>query len=236
MWAKGARVSVNMLKKKSSVEDFDVVQDVLDKEGAEKRSDSVRGHSLCVFTEFLEKNDPGLKASKSGHFAGLQRVPDPNSGTALWTTLTDPQEIKKALEARTSERKAEELGDGKIDDKTAEPRDGNDYIQEQAAGSLVRQMAVDKAANKGVPEGAPGWISEAAVRLHDGNSAAAWKVKAEEAETARAEAEERFQAEAAKNKANASKNNEPGTEASAARRSALITADGDHSCVICNLQ
>ena len=106
-WAKGARDSVDLLKKKSSVEDFDVVQDVLDKEGAEKKSDSVRGHSLRIFTDFLNENDPGLKANKSGHFAGLQRVPDPNSGTALWTTLADPQEIKKALDARASERAAE---------------------------------------------------------------------------------------------------------------------------------
>ena len=107
-WVGGVRESVDMLKKKSSVEDFDVVQDVLDKEGAEKKSDSVRGHSLRVFTDFLNENDPGLKAKKSGHFAGLQRVPDPNSGTALWTTLTNPQEIMEALEARTSERKVED--------------------------------------------------------------------------------------------------------------------------------
>merc|ERR1740124_1312446 len=108
-WTEGVRESVDLLKKKSSVEDFGVVQDVLDKEGAKKESDSVRGQSLRVFTDFLNENDPGLKANKSGHFAGLQRVPDPNSGAALWTTLTDPQEIKKALKARTSERKAEEL-------------------------------------------------------------------------------------------------------------------------------
>merc|ERR1740124_2151387 len=108
-WTEGVRESVDLLKKKSSVEDFGVVQDVLDKEGAKKESDSVRGQSLRVFTDFLNENDPGLKANKSGHFAGLQRVPDPNSGAALWTKLTNPQEIKKALGARTNERKAEEL-------------------------------------------------------------------------------------------------------------------------------
>ena len=197
----GVRDSVDMLKKKSSVEDFDVVQDVVDKKGAKKESDSVRGRSLREFVDFLNANDPGLKAKKSGHFAGLQRVPDPNSGTALWTTLTDPQEIKKALEARTSERKAEELGDGKNDDKAAEPRDGNGYIQDQAAGSLVRQTTVGEAENKGVPEGAPRWISEAAVRLQDGDLAAAWKAKAEEAMAKAEEAEVRLQAEESKNKA-----------------------------------
>ena len=171
----GVRESVDMLKKKSSVEDFGVVQDVVDKEGAEKESDSVRGRSLREFDDFLNKNDPGLKEGKSGHFAGLQRVPDPNSGTALWTTLTDPQEIKSALEKRASERKAEELGDGKNDhDKAAELRD-------------------DKRA--------PGWISEAAVRLQDDDLAAAWKAKAEEAMTKAEEAEVRFRAEESKNKA-----------------------------------
>ena len=88
-------------------------------------------------------------------------------------------------------------------------------------------------------------IGGCGVRLQDGNSAAAWKAKAEEAEAkkakaeaARAEAEVQFQAELAeaKNKANATKNTNPGIEASAVRRSALITADGDHSCVICNVQ
>jgi len=129
-WAKGARESVDMLKQKSSVEGFDVVQNVLDKEGADKESDSVRGHSLREFVDFLNANDPGLKAGKSGHFAGLQRVPDPNSGTALWTTLTNTQEIKEALEARTSEREVE-------------ARNGDTYIQraEVAEVALVNAEA-----------------------------------------------------------------------------------------------
>ena len=87
----------------------------------------MRGHSLRVFTDFMEKYDPGLKEGKSGHFAGLQRIGDPNDGTALWTTLTDPQEIKSALEARTREREAE-------------AHDGNKYFQ-RAVESLARQTA-----------------------------------------------------------------------------------------------
>ena len=143
-WAKGARESVDMLKQKSSVEGFDVVQNVVDKEGGEKKSDSVRGHSLRVFTDFMEKNDPGLKAGKSGHFAGLQRVPDPNSGTALWTTLTDPQQINEALEARTSERKEEEAkAEGRggrrrsrtSDRKAEELDDGTKGIEGQVPGA-----------------------------------------------------------------------------------------------------
>ena len=129
-WANGARESVELLKQESSVAQFGVVHDEVmagHEEGSEE-SKSVRGHSLRVFTDFLEKNDPGLKEGKSGHFAGLQRIGDPNDGTALWTTLSEPQEIKSALEARTREREAE-------------ARDGNKYIQEQAAEHLARQTA-----------------------------------------------------------------------------------------------
>ena len=67
----------------------------------------------------------------------MQRVPDPNSGTALWTMLTDPKDIEKALKARTSERKAEELAGG------------NTYTQEQlVAGGLSRKGEDEKAAEQ----------------------------------------------------------------------------------------
>ena len=112
-------------------------------DGSEE-SKSVRGHPLRVFTDFLQKNDPGLKADKSGDFAGLQRIGDPNDGTALWTTLTDPQEIKSALEARTREREAE-------------LRAGNKYMQAQAAEDLARQTTTVREDKKAaVPEVAPG--------------------------------------------------------------------------------
>ena len=133
----GVRESVDMLKKKSSVEDFDAVQKVVDKDGVEKESDSLRGHSLREFTDFLNANDPGLKAGKSGHFAGLQRVPDPNSGTALWTTLTGPEQIKSALEERARDRKAEE--EGKEESGT------NDQQQSDSAEPPVAKMAVTAA-------------------------------------------------------------------------------------------
>ena len=104
-------------------------------EGGEE-SRSVRGHSLRVFTDFLKENDPGLKEGKSGHFAGLQRIGDPNDGAAIWTTLTSQQEINDALEARSIEQKAELLA-------------GNKYIQEQAAERLAHQTA-GAAEKKGV--------------------------------------------------------------------------------------
>ena len=84
-----------------------------------------------------------LKAGKSGDFAGLRRIGDPNDGTALWTTLTDPQEIKSALEARTREREAE-------------LRAGNKYMQAQAAEDLARQTTTVREDKKAaVPEVAP---------------------------------------------------------------------------------
>ena len=52
-----------------------------------------------------------------------------------------------------------------------------------------------------MPEGAPGWISKAVVRLQDGDSAAAWEAKAEEAMAKAQEAEVRFWAEESNNKA-----------------------------------
>ena len=146
-WATGARESVELLKQESSVAQFGVVHEEA-MEGSEE-SKSVRGHSLRVFTDFLQKNDPGLKAGKSGDFAGLQRIGDPNDGTALWTTLTDPQEIKSALEARGREREAE-------------LRAGNKYIQEQAAGGLVWPTIVREEEKAAVPEVAPRAKAEAA--------------------------------------------------------------------------
>ena len=75
--------------------------------GGSGESKSVRGHSLRVFVDFLKANDPGLKQNNSGHFAGLQRIGDPNDGTALWTMLSDAQQIKNAIEKRAIDREAE---------------------------------------------------------------------------------------------------------------------------------
>jgi len=68
----------------------------------------VRGSSLREFVNFLNENDPGLKDGKQGTFAGLQRLGDPEDGTAIWTTLTDPAEVKAAIEARAKERRGEQ--------------------------------------------------------------------------------------------------------------------------------
>merc|ERR1719469_1584127 len=66
-WSKGAQESVNILKKKSSVEDYDAVQEVVDSNC--KKSDSLRGASLRKFKDFMNAHDPGLKEKRSGDFA-----------------------------------------------------------------------------------------------------------------------------------------------------------------------
>eukprot|EP00984_Skeletonema_dohrnii_P008410 scaffold3085_cov91-Skeletonema_dohrnii-CCMP3373.AAC.3 len=106
-WAKGAQESVELLKKESSVEEFDVVHEEV--EGGTEEKKSVRGASLRDFVDFLKTNDPGLKEGKNGHFAGLQRIGDPEDGTALWTALTDRADIENALKERTKQRKEEQL-------------------------------------------------------------------------------------------------------------------------------
>jgi serine/threonine protein kinase/ankyrin repeat protein len=106
-WSKGAQESIELLKQESSVEDFGVVHAEV-KEGTEEEK-SVRGASLREFVDFMTKNDPGLSTNKSGHFAGLKRIGDPEDGTALWTKLTDPVDIENALKKRASQREEEQL-------------------------------------------------------------------------------------------------------------------------------
>eukprot|EP00588_Corethron_pennatum_P035410 CAMPEP_0194348274 /NCGR_PEP_ID=MMETSP0171-20130528/106445_1 /TAXON_ID=218684 /ORGANISM="Corethron pennatum, Strain L29A3" /LENGTH=1321 /DNA_ID=CAMNT_0039115603 /DNA_START=354 /DNA_END=4320 /DNA_ORIENTATION=- len=105
-WSKGAQESVNILKKKSSVEEYGSVQKVVDSDS--KKSESLRGKSLRVFKDFMKEHDPGLKASKEGDFAGLRRIGNPSEGTALWTTLTDINAINTAIEKRKLQREEED--------------------------------------------------------------------------------------------------------------------------------
>eukprot|EP00984_Skeletonema_dohrnii_P026995 scaffold16422_cov78-Skeletonema_dohrnii-CCMP3373.AAC.4 len=105
-WSEGAQESVELLKQESSVEGFSVVHDEVKRGSEEKKS--VRGASLREFVDFLGKEDPGLKDGKTGHFAGLQRIGDPDQGTALWTMLTDPGDIESALKERAKQREEEE--------------------------------------------------------------------------------------------------------------------------------
>mmetsp|Transcript_27114 Transcript_27114/g.45937 ORF Transcript_27114/g.45937 Transcript_27114/m.45937 type:complete len:1130 (-) Transcript_27114:1998-5387(-) len=105
-WSKGAQETVELLKQDSSVEEFSAVHEEVKKGSEEKKS--VRGASLRIFMDFLEKEDPGRKDGKNGQFAGLQRIGDPDQGTALWTMLTDQAAIESALKERANQRKEEE--------------------------------------------------------------------------------------------------------------------------------
>ncbi|KAK1734313.1 hypothetical protein QTG54_015080 [Skeletonema marinoi] len=100
-WSKGAQESVELLKQESSVQEFGVVHEEV--EGGTEEKKSVRGASLRDFQDFLKES------GKSGDFAGLQRIGDPEDGTALWTALTDQADIENALKKRTKQRKEEEL-------------------------------------------------------------------------------------------------------------------------------
>ena len=70
-------------------------------ETRDEQATSVRGASLRELEKFLAKEDP------RGTYAGLQKVGDDTDGTAVWTTLTDPEEVQAALKTRAASRRAE---------------------------------------------------------------------------------------------------------------------------------
>ncbi|CAH0367814.1 unnamed protein product [Pelagomonas calceolata] len=95
----GAERSVEVLKQESSVEKFGAIQEHV--ETQDEQATSVRGASLRELEKFLAKEDP------RGTYAGLQKVGDDSDGTAVWTTLTDPEEVQEALKTRIASRRAE---------------------------------------------------------------------------------------------------------------------------------
>ena len=95
----GAERSVEVLKQESSVENFGAIHKHV--ETQDEQATSVRGASLRELEKFLAKEDP------RGTYAGLQKVGDDSDGTAVWTTLTDPEEVQAALKTRAASRRAE---------------------------------------------------------------------------------------------------------------------------------
>ena len=91
-----------------------------------EKDKSVRGHSLRSFYDFLNENDPGLKVGREGDFAGLERIGDPKTGTALWTKVTEPEKIKEKLveraQQREDERRAEAEAEAEVAKVKAKPR------------------------------------------------------------------------------------------------------------------
>jgi serine/threonine protein kinase len=91
--------AVGKLDKKSSVAEFDVLQQTLDSEAedvtgsADKKQEGVRGLALREFERFIDEHDPNHT------FASLQRVVS-TKGQACWTTMS-----KEQIEAAEEERK-----------------------------------------------------------------------------------------------------------------------------------
>ena len=100
-WQKRNQKTVEILKQESSVEDFGVVHtEVM---SGEEESQTPRGASLRELQKFFKD-----QFNDAPNFAGLNRIGDPEDGTALWTTLTDPKAIEKALNIRTRQRLEEQ--------------------------------------------------------------------------------------------------------------------------------
>jgi hypothetical protein len=97
-WQEKANNAVGSLDQKSSVAEFDVLQETLDSENETKAEgkdkQAVRGAALREFKQFLAEKDPG------NTFCGLNRVVT-DDGKACWTSL-DQTELEAEEEARKS--------------------------------------------------------------------------------------------------------------------------------------
>ena len=97
-WRAGAQDSVEILKQESSVEAFGAVHEKVMDGGEE--TETVRGAALRELEAFFKEKD------SDKDYAGLRRIGD-DDGTAVWTLLTDPEEVKAAIEKRAAQRRAE---------------------------------------------------------------------------------------------------------------------------------
>ena len=87
---------MEILKQESSVERFAAVHEkVQEGDGA---TETTRGGALRDLEALFAKYD------KERNYAGLRRIGD-EDGTAVWTLLSDPEEVKAALEARAQQRR-----------------------------------------------------------------------------------------------------------------------------------
>ena len=89
---------MEILKQESSVEAFGAVHEKAMDGGEE--TETVRGAALRELAAFYAKEDPERE------YAGLRRIGD-EDGTAVWTLLTDPEEVKAVIEKRAAQRRAE---------------------------------------------------------------------------------------------------------------------------------
>ena len=111
---RGAQGAVELLKQESSVAAFGAVHEKA--KDKDEKNESVRGASLRELEAFFATNDT------SRGYAGLRRIGDPSDGTAVWTLLTNDEDVEKALAERANQRRAEEeLRRKDIEEITIEP-------------------------------------------------------------------------------------------------------------------
>jgi serine/threonine protein kinase len=110
-WKQQAKEAVGALNKESTVSEFRVLQQSVDRTASsgsgEAETKEMLGKSLREFQRFLNENDP------KGKFSGLNRVEC--EGHVCWTVLTKQELDERENDNRTLAREAGELRSSKVD-------------------------------------------------------------------------------------------------------------------------
>ena len=73
----------------------EVMQSTTEQLRAKTNLDALELHEIHMITYSLEKAVAFFaEKDRDGEYAGLRRIGDPSDGTAVWTLLTDPEEVK----------------------------------------------------------------------------------------------------------------------------------------------
>jgi len=99
-WRSDAQDTVELLKQESSVEQFGAINEIVMADEAKEKK-TMRGSSLRELQRLFQEKD------KKQEYAGLRRIAD-EDGNAVWTRLTDPAKVKKAMEKRARQRRREQ--------------------------------------------------------------------------------------------------------------------------------
>ena len=91
-----------------------------------------RGAALRDLRSLLEKKLP--------KFAGLNRIGD-DDGTAVWTLLTDPEEVKAAIEERAAQRRAEARRRDERFQELMDNADAGSHAGETGAAAATHALA-----------------------------------------------------------------------------------------------
>jgi hypothetical protein len=175
-WQEKASTAVGSLSRKSSVAEFDVLQEALDSEketksdGADKQQ-AIRGWALKEFEQFLAKEDP------DNTFCGLYRLVSAD-GKACWTSLNQAE-----FEAEEAKKR------GSLDPMEAAGADALKILVQEAkeeARAAKAEVEVAEAAKHQAEQTAVAATAEADVAKCQAEQRAA---EAKEAEIAKEEAE-----------------------------------------------